>query len=113
MTGQPLTYTVTVNNHGPSPASAVSLVDTWTAATRGSADLISVVVSQGGCLTVTRNRVECQLGSLASGASATLTVRLRPRGTGLVTDQASASAAEPDPDSANNSDQETTTVLTG
>jgi uncharacterized repeat protein (TIGR01451 family) len=113
MTGQPLTYTVTVSNHGPSPASAISLVDTWSAATRGSAALISVAVSQGGCVSVTPDRVECQLGSLASGASATLTVRLRPRGTGLVTDQASASAPEPDPDLANNSDQETTTVLAG
>jgi hypothetical protein len=75
--------------------------------------LISVTASQGGCVTVAPDRVECQLGSLASGANATLMVRLRPRGTGLVTDQATASAPEPDPDPADNSDQETTRVLAG
>jgi uncharacterized repeat protein (TIGR01451 family) len=109
-TGRSLTYTVTVSNRGPSPASSVLLVDTWNAETPGGAELLSVQASQGSCLSTTAQRIDCQLGGLVAGATATVTVQLRPRGTGLVSTQASASAAESDPDPTNNTVSETTTV---
>jgi uncharacterized repeat protein (TIGR01451 family) len=108
--GTVLTYTVTITNHGPSPASAVALTDTWSTTVRGGAQLLSFAASQGQCALAADERIDCQLGDLASGANATLTVSLRPKGTGSVTDQAQASATEFDPDTANNIDSETTTV---
>jgi len=107
--GAAITYTVTVTNHGPSPASAVALTDTWTTTVARGAQLLSFATTQGQCV-LTSNRIDCQLGRLASGATATVTVTMRARGTGSVTDQAQASAAEFDPDTANNADSETTTV---
>ena len=107
--GSAITYTVTVTNHGPSPASAVSLTDTWSTTVGGGVQLLSFAAAQGPC-TLTNQRIDCQLGGLASGASTTVTVTLRALGTGSVTDQAQVSAAEFDPDTANNAAAETTTV---
>jgi uncharacterized repeat protein (TIGR01451 family) len=107
--GTAIAYTVTVTNHGPSPASAVALTDSWSATVSGGVQLLSFATTQGQCA-LTGNRIDCQLGGLASGATATVTVTVRPRGTGSITDQAQVSAAEFDPDTANNADSETTTV---
>jgi uncharacterized repeat protein (TIGR01451 family) len=85
--GTVLTYTVTLTNHGPSPASSVALTDTWSTTVRGGAQLLSFTASQGQCVLVADQRIDCQLGGLASGANAALTVSLRPKGTGSVTDQ--------------------------
>jgi uncharacterized repeat protein (TIGR01451 family) len=108
--GAVLTYTVTITNHGPSPASAVALTDTWTTTVRSGAQLLSFAASQGQCVLAPDQRIDCQLGELASGANATLTISLRPRGTGSLTDQAQVPTTEVDPDTANNTDSETTTV---
>jgi uncharacterized repeat protein (TIGR01451 family) len=107
--GAAITYTVTVTNHGPSPASTIALTDTWTTTVARGVQLLSFAKTQGQCV-LTSNRIDCQLGGLASGASSTMTVTVRPRGTGSITDQAQTSAAEFDPDTANNADSETTTV---
>jgi Domain of unknown function DUF11 len=101
---------VTITNHGPSPASSVALTDSWSTTVRGGAQLLSFAASQGQCGLAAAQGIDCQLGGLASGASATLTVRLRPQGTGSITDQAQVSATEFDPDTANNTDSETTMV---
>jgi uncharacterized repeat protein (TIGR01451 family) len=108
--GSAITYTVTVTNHGPSPASAVTLTDTWATTTGGGVQLLSFAATQGQCTLTSNQRIGCQLGGLASGASTTVTVTLRALGTGSVTDQAQVSAAEFDPDTANNAAAETTTV---
>jgi uncharacterized repeat protein (TIGR01451 family) len=108
--GTVLTYTVTLTNHGPSPASSVALTDTWSTTVRGGAQLLSFTASQGQCVLVADQRIDCQLGGLASGANAALTVSLRPKGTGSVTDQTQVSATEFDTDTANNTNSETTTV---
>ena len=108
--GSAITYTVTVTNHGPSPASAVTLTDTWSTTARGGVQLLSFAAAQGQCALTSNQRIDCQLGGLASGASTTVTVTLRALGTGSVTDQAQVSAAEFDPDTANNTGAETTTV---
>jgi uncharacterized repeat protein (TIGR01451 family) len=108
--GQALTYTVTITNHGPSPASAVTLTDSWSTTVPGGAQLLSVETPQGQCTLTVDSSIDCHLGELASGANATVTLTLRPRGVGSVTDQAQVSAAEFDRDTANNADRETTTV---
>jgi uncharacterized repeat protein (TIGR01451 family) len=108
--GTVLTYTVTITNHGPSPASSVALTESWSTTVPGGAQLLSFAASQGQCVLAADQRIDCQLGGLASGANATLTVSLRPKGTGSVTDQAQVSATEFDTDTANNTGSETTTV---
>jgi uncharacterized repeat protein (TIGR01451 family) len=108
--GEALTYTVTITNLGPSPASAVTLADTWSTTISGGVQLLSLGATQGQCAQTADSSIDCQLGGLASGADATLTVRLRPRGIGSVTDQAEVSAGEFDPDTTNNADSETTRI---
>jgi uncharacterized repeat protein (TIGR01451 family) len=108
--GQALTYTVAITNLGPSPASAVTIADTWSTTIPGGVQLLSFGATQGQCAQTANSSIDCQLGGLASGADATLTVRLRPRGIGSVTDQAQVSAAEFDRDTANNADSETSRI---
>ena len=64
--------------------------------------------SQGACSgTVT---VVCELGTLAAGAQATVTINVIPTVTGNLSNAAMVAAFETDPDPANNSSTETTTV---
>jgi len=65
--GQPLTYLVTVSNEGPSAASAVTLVDSWTTTVRGGVDLLSFEASQGRCSGTVAGKIDCELGDLARG----------------------------------------------
>jgi uncharacterized repeat protein (TIGR01451 family) len=111
--GRAITYTVTVTNNGPSPASAVALTDSWSTTIAGGVQLLSFATTQGQCALTQDQRIDCQLGGLAGGASTTVTVTLRARGTGSVTDQVQVSAAEFDPNTANNAGSETTTVGSG
>ncbi|MGH3461392.1 MAG: hypothetical protein ACRDP9_07950 [Kribbellaceae bacterium] len=107
---KPLTYTMTVTNHGPSPATAVSLADEWSAALSGSVRLLSVGTSQGACTVTAPSRFDCDLGVLPADAAATVTLGLRPRGAGTITDRADVTAAEHDPDPANNVASESTVI---
>lgn len=66
--------------------------------------------TQGQCALTTDQRIDCQLGGLASGATTTVSVTVRARGAGSVTDQAQVSAAEFDPDTTNNAGSLTTMV---
>jgi len=108
--GAAITYAVTVTNHGPSPASAVALRDTWSSTVAGGVQLQSFGTTQGQCALTTDQRIDCQLGELTSGATTTVSVTVRARGTGAVTDQAQVSGAEFDPDATNNTTTLTTTV---
>jgi uncharacterized repeat protein (TIGR01451 family) len=111
--GSAITYTVTVTNNGPSPASAVVLTDSWSTTVAGGVQLVTFATTQGQCALTSNQRIDCQLGGLANGAATTVTVTVRARGIGSVTDQAQVSAAEFDPNTANNADSETTTVGSG
>jgi uncharacterized repeat protein (TIGR01451 family) len=104
--GQQLTYTITVKNNGGSNATGVILNDLLPK----TAGFGSVSTSQGSC-TRTKTSVRCNLGSLASGASATVTIIVKPTQRGTITNTASATATRPtDPLSTNNSSTATTTV---
>jgi uncharacterized repeat protein (TIGR01451 family) len=108
--GQPLAYTVTVTNNGPSTATGVTLADAWSGTSPGGVTLLSFSTSQGTCAQDAAASIACQLGALAPGASATIVLTLQPRGPGEVRNSASAAATEPDRREANNSAVEVTTV---
>ncbi|MGN6520930.1 MAG: DUF7507 domain-containing protein [Dokdonella sp.] len=104
--GDDVVYTVVVTNNGPSDASNVVVADPTPAG--------HVFVSNAGACTTT---YPCALGSLASGASATITTTYTvPADYALanpIVNTASASATEPDPDTANNQSSASTGVGPG
>ncbi|MFI0977697.1 hypothetical protein ACH4SP_11835 [Streptomyces sp. NPDC021093] len=104
--GDSFTDTVTVTNNGPGNATsaATSIAYTGAAVTVGN-----VTSSQGSC-TPSGSTVNCTLGSLANGASATVTITADPSATGTVTATATTSATETDPVPGNNVAAESTTV---
>ncbi|GIV95501.1 MAG: hypothetical protein KatS3mg057_0158 [Herpetosiphonaceae bacterium] len=68
-TGMPLTYTLTILNAGPSPATGIVLTDTLPFGVVFEA----ATTSQGSCSGT--STITCALDSLDSGASATVTIR--------------------------------------
>ncbi len=93
----PLTYTVIVTNNGTSSATGVVLNDTLAAGlTFGSA-----TPSQGTCSGTAP--ISCSLGTLASGASATVTVVGNPTASGGYPNTASVTSGVPDYQMGNNS----------
>lgn len=96
-----LTYTVRVRNHGPTAAEEVVLTDNLPANVR----FTSATPSAGACDTPapgSTDTVTCRFGTLATGATATLTLKVMVRSTTSVTHGASATASTPDPRAGNN-----------
>ena len=105
--GQNLTYTIRVKNGGAAKATGVTLTDPLPK----NAGFGSVSTSQGTCsLKPDKLLVSCSLGSLASGATATVTIVIKPTVKGTITNTAKASATQTDPNTANNSATAVTTV---
>jgi uncharacterized repeat protein (TIGR01451 family) len=103
---QTLTYTITVTNAGPDPASTVSVVDTLPPGV--------LFVSAGGpgwtCGELA-GIVTCTRTALPVGAIRTITLQVTaPAGAGLLTNSATVTAAERDPNEANNTASAQTTV---
>jgi uncharacterized repeat protein (TIGR01451 family) len=96
--GSNVVLTVTVTNSGPALASDVLLTDLLDA----NATLISASASQGIGPVVAGTKVSCNLGNLAAGASATLTLTLRPIMGGWLTNHVTVIANEADTNMANN-----------
>ena len=99
--GSDVTYTLSVTNSGPNDATGVTLTDTPPASA-------SATPSQGTCSGT--GPVSCDLGSLVSGASATVAITVTPTAAGTITNGANVSANESDPLPGNNSASESTTV---
>ena len=97
VTGQTFTYTLTVKNMGPSPATNVKVVDTLPS----SVNLISITQSQGNYSQL-GNVITFNLGNLASNATATIEIKVQPTVIGMINNLASASADEIDPNQCNN-----------
>ena len=102
--GSNLTYTITITNNGPAPATSVTLTDTLP----GGVTFVSSTPSQGSCSGATV--VTCTIGSLANSASATVVIVVTPASAGSLSNTASVTAAETDTNTANNSAAQDTTV---
>ena len=103
--GKPLTYTLTVSNAGPTPATDAWLVDKIL----GLVHSVSATPSQGRCEGI-GGLVGCHLGTLLPGATATVTLVVIPRLRGPLTSAAYAWSPVPDPHPANNDATTTTRV---
>jgi serine protease len=103
--GNNLTYTITVSNAGPTPATAVSVTDVLP----GGVTFVSAAPSQGTCSGTTT--VTCNLGTINNAAGATVTLIVRPTATtAVLTNTASVASSTPDPALGNNSATTTTMV---
>ncbi len=92
LVGQPLTYTVGVQNSGPSSAPSVSVSDTLPA----GVTFVSATPSQGTC-SQSAGTVTCPLGTIGNGASASVQIQVTPQSTGSITNQATASSSHQRP----------------
>ena len=102
--GAPLTFTLTVTNAGPDSATQVIVDD----ALPVNIFAYSILASQGFCNG--NNLIRCSLGTLASGASATINVVIYPNANGIITNSASVSSGVADPSTRNNSASLSATV---
>jgi uncharacterized repeat protein (TIGR01451 family) len=113
--GQDVTYTLSATDNGPDPVPDVTVTDPLPA----GAQLVSATPSAGTCASAS-GPLSCDVGTLANGASATVTVVLRPTQPGSVQNAAGidskwlhllpADAGAGDPNPANNSASTTLTV---
>ncbi|MFN2545116.1 MAG: sortase [Actinomycetota bacterium] len=103
--GQPLTYTLTVHNAGPSDATSVQVGNP----VPGGATFVSATTTQGTCAQAL-GLVACDLGTLAAGSDVTIQLVVTPGQAGLVTDTATVATQTPDPDLSNNTASTSTSV---
>ena len=104
--GEALTYSIRVTNNGPDAATGVTVSDTLP----GSVTYVSSSSTQGTC-TFGGGVVTCDVGTLAVGTSALVSITVTPGSAGVITDTATATANESDPNPANNASSEDTTVV--
>jgi aldose sugar dehydrogenase len=102
--GLALTYRVLATNNGPATATNVSVVDNLPAAV----NFTSSNTSQGACTGT--STVTCQLGALASGSSAVITIAVTPNGQGQIINSATITGTETDFDLSNNNATSTTLI---
>jgi len=106
--GQQITYTITATNNGPQTANGVTLTDTLPKNTGFG----SATSTQGSCApTPHQQLVTCNIGTMNSGGTVTVTLVTKPTKKGDFTDTATVSATSPnDPVSGNNTSSVTTKV---
>ena len=102
---EPLAYTLTVTNHGPSTATGVQITDNLPP---GIVLAGPPIPGQGICAGT--GPVICDLGTLAANATATVTLNVLPIQSGTVSNAASVVGDQPDLISGNNSESNTTTL---
>ena len=103
--GEQVTFTVTLANDGPDPATVVAVADPLPP----SFTFISATPSQGTYDSATGL---WSVGSLATGATATLAIVGQVTGSGVLTNTATATGAEADPDPSDNTASATVTIAT-
>ena len=102
--GVNLSYRITSMNNGPAAATNITVADTLP----GGVAFVSATATQGSCSGA--GPVNCNLGSLAVGASAIITIVVTPSSSGQIINTATVSASESDFDLTNNT-ASTTTVI--
>lgn len=111
-TGSNLTYSITITNAGPGGATGVKMDDTLPS----SANFASVMPSQGTCTSPAvgaTGAVSCDLGTISSGATATVSLVVKPAQKGPLSNTITVTANEPDPIAPNNTATVSTTVNQG
>jgi uncharacterized repeat protein (TIGR01451 family) len=103
--GDDIDYAITITNSGPGNATGVRVTDSVPSGT----NFVSATPSQGSC-DEQNGTVTCDLGSLASGADATVALTVQTTRDGEAINTAAVSANEADPDEDNNADSESTLV---
>ena len=111
--GENVTYTIKATNGGPSDAHAVVVADVLPA----SLTFVSAAPASANCTVagVQHRSVTCPLGTLAAGATSTITLvaRVDPSTpSGAITNNVVVSSRTPDPNPPNNHDSATSTVDT-
>ena len=101
--GQPLTYTVTVTNNGPSAATGVSIVDTL------PASVLFVSANDVACVN-NSGTVTCSNLTLANGASVAIDIVVTPTAAQMITNNVTVSSAATDLTPANNTAQDAVLV---
>ena len=104
VTGTQTTYVVTVSNTGPADASEIAL----TVLLPSTGVLASATPSSGYCST--SSSIICNLGAMAGGASATVTLTVNQLTPGNSTMTVQVSASQSDPNLANNQTASTATI---
>jgi len=106
--GNNVVYSLIVTNNGPLPATNVVVTDPLPTGT----SFVAATSSQGS-VSSTNGQITANLGTLASGGSATinLTLAVNPTASGTLTNTASVTANELDTVPANNTDSDSTPIL--
>ena len=103
--GEPLTFTVSATNNGEAAASSVVISNSFSPGM-----LISSATSTLGTCAISGTNVVCNLGSMAVGQTAAVTIVARATDTNLMAFSSVVSCSEPDSDLSNNSAQRTFSV---
>lgn len=104
--GTNLTYTLTVTNNGPVGATNVTINEFLP----GGVTLVGVQPSQGAAASVNGTLIVDNLGAIAAGASATLTVVVTPTAAGTYTNAANVSGNQLDSIPGNNTTSISTVI---
>jgi uncharacterized repeat protein (TIGR01451 family) len=110
--GDVLTYTITITNHGSSSATGVVLTDTLPA----SYHFYNAIPAQGNCNhsgSSPGGIVVCQLGALAPGQVTMVRIVGVPTESGSITNRVDVRSAVPDPILSNNWHEHTRTIGSG
>jgi uncharacterized repeat protein (TIGR01451 family) len=105
LVGKTLTYTVFVTNNGTGTASNGWLRDTLPT----GVTFVSATSTKGSCRE-SGGTVDCDFGTLARGADATITIKVTPTASGVITNMVNVTGSQHDPNSANNDAAIDTTV---
>ena len=101
--GEFLTYTIQVQNLGPAPAVDTTIKDQLPVT-------VQLVSASGATCDLKGINVKCELGTLASGESRTVTLQVAPQEEGPITNTVTATSKAPDTNQANNEANATTQV---
>lgn len=107
--GRELTYTIVVRNKSIPTAYSTATGVVVTDALPAGVTFVSASATVGNCVRA-RDTISCNIGALASGASAQVTIVVRATSQGTVDNTASVTSNEPDPRPSNNTATQSTTL---